>query len=207
MRTALQNYNVAAHALVPPRPPLSWDDVVEYAFLADFDLLSDTRSDVRLKVWAKPASRLLMDQHFKMLRAQEEIVRLNVEIPRLTTFIRDEETFLLQQEGKLQEADSPLSHQVRLRRLQFIRSNDLHVSRLCKLSRMQGFSGNITPGTSVESRTQPPTDVQIHHDLSTRESVQEHTVEEQEAQDEDEEELAGAEVVDAFCVVTEGPDF
>ena len=72
---------------------------------------------------------------------------------------------------------------------------------------MQGFSGNITPGTSVESRTQPPTDVQIHHDLSTRESVQEHTVEEQEAQDEDEEELAGAEVVDAFCVVTEGPDF
>ena len=81
VRTALQNYNVAAQALVPPRPPLSWDDVVEYAFLADFDLLSDTRSDVRLKVWAKPASRILMDQHFKLKRAREEILRLNVEIP------------------------------------------------------------------------------------------------------------------------------
>ena len=50
IRTALQNYNVAAQALVPPRPGLSWDDIVEYAFLVDFDLLSDTRSDVRLRV-------------------------------------------------------------------------------------------------------------------------------------------------------------
>ena len=69
VRTALQNYNVAAHALVPCRPALSWDDVVEYAFLADFNLLSNTRSDVRLRVWAKPVSRVLMDQFFKMERA------------------------------------------------------------------------------------------------------------------------------------------
>jgi hypothetical protein len=120
VRTALQNYNVAAQALAPPRPALSWDDVVEYAFLADFDLLSDTRSDVRLRVWAKPASRILMDQHFKMERAREEIVRLNVEVPRLTTYIRDEEAFLLQQEELLSQSDPPLSRQLRLRRLKLI---------------------------------------------------------------------------------------
>jgi hypothetical protein len=120
VRTALQNYNVAAQALVPPRPALSWDDVMEYAFLADFDLLSDTRSDVRLRVWAKPASRVLMDQCFKMERAREEIARLNVEIPRVTTYIRDEEAFLLQQEQILSESDPPLSCQLRMRRLKLI---------------------------------------------------------------------------------------
>ena len=134
VRTALHNYNIAAQALVPPRPPLSMDDVVEYAFLADFDLLSDTCSDVRLRVWAKPASRVLMDQYFKMERAREEITRLNVEIPRLTTYIRDEEVFLLQQEEILSESNPPLSRQLRLRRLKLIRTNDLHFRRLNKLA-------------------------------------------------------------------------
>ena len=73
---------------------------MEYAFLSDFDLLSDTRSDVRLKIWAKPASQV-MDQYFKMERAREEIARLNIEIPRLTTYICDEEAFLLQHEESL----------------------------------------------------------------------------------------------------------
>ncbi|KAG6852084.1 hypothetical protein C0991_003278 [Blastosporella zonata] len=61
VRTALEKYNAAAKALIPPRPQLSWDLVVEYAFLADFDLLSDTREDIHERPWAKPAARVLMD--------------------------------------------------------------------------------------------------------------------------------------------------
>ena len=39
IRTALDRYNTAATALVPPRQLLDWEQVVEYAFLSDFDLL------------------------------------------------------------------------------------------------------------------------------------------------------------------------
>ena len=198
VRTALQNYNVAAQALVPPRPPLSWDDVVEYAFLADFDLLSDTRSDVRLKVWAKPASRILMDQHFKLKRAREEILRLNVEIPRLMTYIRDEEAFLLQQEDLLSETDPPLSCQLRLRRLKLIRSNDLHIHRLNRLASMPGFSGSINPGTSINAAALHLTD----NDTRDRNAPQEPFAGEEE---EEEEEEQAAEVADALCLVVEGP--
>ncbi|KAJ6550347.1 hypothetical protein B0H10DRAFT_2242734 [Mycena sp. CBHHK59/15] len=35
-----------------------------------------------------------MDQHYKLLRADEEIQRLNIEIQRLVTHMRDEEAFL-----------------------------------------------------------------------------------------------------------------
>ena len=198
VRTALQNYNAAAQALVPPRPPLSWDDVVEYAFLANFDLLSDTRVDVHLKIWAKPASRILMDQHFKMKRAREEILRLNVEIPRLVTYIRDEEAFLLQQEELLSETDPPLSRQLRLRRLKLIRSNDLHIHRFNKLASLPGFSSSINPSTSVNATA-------LHHtnnDTHDRNAAQELFAGEEE---EEEEEEQAAEVADALCLVVEGP--
>ncbi|RDB14988.1 hypothetical protein Hypma_016140 [Hypsizygus marmoreus] len=108
VRTALEKYNIAAKALSPSCPELSWDMVVEYAFLADFDLLSDTREDVCECPWATPAARILMDQHFKILRAHEEIKRLNIEIPRLVTYIRDEEAFLKEREGTIGETDSSL---------------------------------------------------------------------------------------------------
>ena len=171
---------------------------MEYAFLDDFDLLSDTRSDVRLRVWAKPASRILMDQYFKMERAQEEITRLNVEIPRLTMYIHDEEEFLLRQEELLLVTDPLLSHQFRLRRFKLIRSNDLHIRRLTKLTSLPGFRGKIVPGTSVEAA--------LHHrenDAHNREAAQEYAGgDEEEEGDVDEQE--GAEVADAFCLVAEG---
>ncbi len=44
--TALSQYNAAAAALNPSRPPLQWERVVEYAFLSDFDLLHDVRQDM-----------------------------------------------------------------------------------------------------------------------------------------------------------------
>jgi len=50
-----------------------------------------------------------MDHHFKMERVKEEIARLNIEIPRLTTYIRDEEAFLLQHEQALLESNPIVS--------------------------------------------------------------------------------------------------
>ena len=80
VRAALDEYNAAAKALRPPRTTLKWEDVVEYAFLSDFDLLRDTRQDIRHHPWATPTGRLALDTHFKILRAREELKRLNIEV-------------------------------------------------------------------------------------------------------------------------------
>ncbi|KAJ7015805.1 hypothetical protein C8F04DRAFT_905260, partial [Mycena alexandri] len=85
VRSALERYNEAAAAMTPPRTQLSWEQIVDYAFLADFDLLRDGREDIRGEPWAQPAGRIAMDQHFKLLRVDEEIAHLNLEIPRLVT--------------------------------------------------------------------------------------------------------------------------
>lgn len=143
--------------MMPPRTPLSWDQVVDYAFLADFDLMREGREDIRSEPWALPSGRVAMDQHYKLLRANEEIARLDLEIPRLVTYICDEEAFLWHHEQRLCEAQAlGLAHQVRLRRMERGRFTALHMDRLVKLSKEKGFTASILPGVSVSKERRVP---------------------------------------------------
>ncbi|KAJ7351211.1 hypothetical protein DFH08DRAFT_694535, partial [Mycena albidolilacea] len=55
IKTAIGQYNKVAEAMTPPKPTLDWEEVVEYAFLADFDLLREGREDIRGEFWVQPA--------------------------------------------------------------------------------------------------------------------------------------------------------
>jgi hypothetical protein len=161
IRNSLDRYNTAASALSPARPNLSWDDVVEYAFLADFDLLRDSRQDIRDRPWSRPAFRIMIDQYFKLERAREEIQRLNVEIPRVITYVRDEDAFLQLKVSEIREANPGLACQVEKHRLERGRYNEKHMSRFCKLASMSGFTGSIQPGISVDADEGVPAGMEI----------------------------------------------
>ncbi|KAJ7019155.1 hypothetical protein C8F04DRAFT_1276622 [Mycena alexandri] len=162
VKSALDRYNTAAAAMTPPRTQLSWDQIVDYAFLADFDLLREGREDIRGELWAQPAGRVAMDQHFKLLRADEEIVRLNLEIPRLVTHMADEDAFLIYQERCLAREGNPaLAHQVGVHRMERGRFNALHMERLVKLSKEPGFTASLTPGVSINTDRRVPEEEDI----------------------------------------------
>ncbi|KAF7371788.1 hypothetical protein MVEN_00035500 [Mycena venus] len=94
-----------------------------------------------------------MDNYFKILRANEEIKRLNVEIPRFVTYMRDEEAFLRRQEERVPiEHGDALAHRVALNREQQGRFNDGHRYRLLALSKLLGFTGSIMPGFPVDKQ-------------------------------------------------------
>lgn len=150
IRTALDRYNTAARALHPPRASLSWEEVVEYAFLSDFDLLRDARQDISQRPWATPTGRLTMDTYFKTRRAREEIQRLDIEIRRLATYLHDESRYLTECEKQLQTLHPGLAHQVSLHRKIRARFAGHHYQRLHDISMLEGFTGSITPGESVE---------------------------------------------------------
>ncbi|KAG1894287.1 uncharacterized protein F5891DRAFT_1131007 [Suillus fuscotomentosus] len=150
IRTALDKYNTAARALSPPRPALSWEEVVEYAFLADFDLLRDAWQDISQRPWSTPSGRLTMDTHFKMRRAREEVQRLNIEIRRLATYLHDESRYLIECKKQLQTLHLGLAHQVALHRKIRARFSGHHYHRLHEISTLEGFTGSITPGESIE---------------------------------------------------------
>ncbi|KAJ7851290.1 hypothetical protein B0H14DRAFT_3085820 [Mycena olivaceomarginata] len=143
VKNAIGNYNTAAGLLDPPMPHLSWEQVVEYAFLADFDILRDTRTEVQSRPWTRPAYRLAMDRYFKILRAREEIKRLNVEIPRVVTWIRDEYKVLCRKEQEL-------GVEVRRYRERRGRFDDGHMRRFWALAKEPGFTGSLVPGKALE---------------------------------------------------------
>jgi hypothetical protein len=162
VKNAIERYNNAAAALDPPMHSVSWEQVVEYAFLADFDILRDTRAEVQSKPWSRPAYRLAMDRYFKTLRAREEIKRLNIEIRRVITWIRDENCFLRRMErsmrvieGKTEEqieVDALMAVQVRLYREQRGRFDAGHLENFWKLAQTPGFTGSLRCGVPVEHR-------------------------------------------------------
>ncbi|KAF8230523.1 hypothetical protein L208DRAFT_1281425, partial [Tricholoma matsutake] len=117
----------SASATSPPQPNLSWNDVVEYAFLADFDLLWENRQDVRDCPWTKPAFCVVIDQYYKLEHACKEIQHLNIEIPRLITYIQDEDRFLCSKVAEVMEVNSGLAWQVEKHRLQWGRFDDQHM--------------------------------------------------------------------------------
>ncbi|KAJ7748011.1 hypothetical protein B0H14DRAFT_3897197 [Mycena olivaceomarginata] len=158
VKSALERYNNAAAAMTPPRNQLTWDQIVDYAFLADFDLLREGREDIRSEPWAQPAGRVAMDQHFKLLRADEEIARLNLEIPRFVTYMADEKRFLVYHERRLAEQGSAaLAHQVRMQRMERERFNDLHKDRLLKLSKEpRDLPASANEDVDMQDASAPP---------------------------------------------------
>jgi hypothetical protein len=142
-----------ARLLPTPRRQLDWKEVVEYALLADFDLLRDARQDISNHPWATPAGWLAMDLYFKIARAHEEITRLNIEIHHIATYIRDEDHFLQYLETKALQTNAQLALQIKLHHAERGRFHNLHRRRLHDIARLDSFSGNILPGTSLATGT------------------------------------------------------
>jgi hypothetical protein len=72
---------------------VDWSKISHYSFLDEFELLRDSRQDVRDKPWAKPAIRECMKKALRIKRAQEELKNCNMEIHCLHTSIVDEDQF------------------------------------------------------------------------------------------------------------------
>ncbi|THU97173.1 hypothetical protein K435DRAFT_663150 [Dendrothele bispora CBS 962.96] len=159
IQNALERHNQAAAALKPPRPQLQWKDVLEYSYLSEFDFLRHSRNDIQEALWAKPGPRVLASQFFKLLRAEEELVRLHVEIQRLFTYMEEEEGYLRKVIKKVYRTNPPLAWQIHLYAQERGRFNSLHRSRLHSIRRLEGFKKEndvfFKPGIGVKRQSLP----------------------------------------------------
>ncbi|KAJ7833444.1 hypothetical protein B0H14DRAFT_2364292 [Mycena olivaceomarginata] len=166
IRNAIERYNKVALSMEPPMPTLDWDQVVNYGFLGDFDLLRDTTDSISSRPWTRRSYRLAMDSYFKILRAREEIQRLNIEIKRVVTWIDNEDRFLRKKEEELKETDPLLAVQVTRYRQQRGRSDLYHMHRFWALAKVPGFTGSVVPGISIEAREVRRQAQQAQHAMS-----------------------------------------
>jgi hypothetical protein len=146
IQRARKEYNECAGKLDPPRPKLSWTEVIEAASLAEFDLLRDTRQDIRQLPWAQPARREAMNLHFKIKGANDEILRLNVEIHRLLSFMFDDHADHYHAIAAQIIINPPLARELQVRWEYRQQINATIVSRLVDTSCLDDFSGQLLPG-------------------------------------------------------------
>ena len=122
----------------------------------------------------------MIDQYFKLECAQEEIQRLNVEIPRVITYIRDEDTFLRLKVSEIRDVNPGLACQVERHRLERGRYNERHMNRFHKLASMSGFTGSIQPGISVDRDERVQDEMEIDGGYNNEEDGEESEEDDQE---------------------------
>ncbi|KAJ7315569.1 hypothetical protein DFH08DRAFT_617712, partial [Mycena albidolilacea] len=156
--SALQHYNSAALALDPPRQHLSWEEVIDYAFLADFDILRDPTGNATIRAWADPAARQLRDSYHKLKRAKEEIQRLDIEIRRVVTYMKDEREFWLAKEAEILPDDPTLAFFVGKYRRQRGRYDEIHTKCFYAIHQKLGnhFTAVLTPGEQANPTSTSP---------------------------------------------------
>jgi len=123
--------------------------IVETATLAEFDILRDTRQDIRELKWAQPAYREATNLYFRIKQAKVEIVRLNVEIRRMLTFMVDDHIDYFRAIAATLLTDPPLARELSSRWIYNQRVNQEIASILVRTSKLAGFTGTLIPGTRL----------------------------------------------------------
>ncbi|KAH7908745.1 hypothetical protein BJ138DRAFT_1203757 [Hygrophoropsis aurantiaca] len=158
IRNALGRYNKYAELMNPPRPSLKWEQIVEFSFLAEFDLLRETDEQIHSKRWANPSYRLAAVQYYDLQRAKEEIDRCNVEVLRLLTRVRDDAIDMPKAISALESTDHNLSSELR-RRWKYTQSiNAYHIQRIQQIQALPGYSGPMRADLSDEGDHVDPSD-------------------------------------------------
>lgn len=146
IKAAIRKYNQFASLLDPPRQPLDISQVLDYAFLAEFDLLKNSHENVCDQPWALPVNREYTQHYFKLQAAKEEIIRLNIEIQRLFTSIQDEDLFFSQKIAELQHSDPPLAYAIEQRWKYRKSINETHIRTFHNIEKLPGYSGRLVTG-------------------------------------------------------------
>ncbi|KAJ6486300.1 hypothetical protein DFH09DRAFT_948870 [Mycena vulgaris] len=146
IRRAIRAYNDAATSLTPPRERMSFAQVIHMVSLAEFDLLRETRADIRSHSWTQPARREAMVLYFGIKRSKEEIQRLNVEIRRLITFMLDEHVDYYRAIASSIICDPALASLLSNRWRHATRISTSICARLATAAKLVGFSGTLFPG-------------------------------------------------------------
>lgn len=144
---ALKAYNTAAGAIGAEK--LDFKTVIDYAFVSQFDLLRDARQDIRSKPWSKAANRFLMDKLFERDHVREEILRLNIEITCLRTWIRDEDMDFRATISSMHETNPNLASEIEAQARRRFRIHEHLLQTLRSLKRTPGYTGTCTPGQSI----------------------------------------------------------
>ena len=145
--TAVRAFNSAATRL--GHATFEVKDVLAYASLGKFDLLRMSRHQILDRPWARRDHRDAQLKFFKLQRAREEILRVNVEARRLRVYVVMSEIHQRQVLTKLEETEPLLAFQLREQRRLRVAHNARHLKLLENLENSVSLSGFANPAQNI----------------------------------------------------------
>jgi hypothetical protein len=121
---------------------LEYSDIASYAWLGDFTLLKYSRHETLKRPWASPGNREIAMKYFKVIRAREELTRLNVEICRLAAWVDNEDSQLASVASAIACSNPALGAEINSLALARRLINDVHRTRLAAIYRLKGYTGS-----------------------------------------------------------------
>jgi hypothetical protein len=200
IRNATSAYNKAARELDPPRAELDWTKISRYNYIEEFNLLKDSRTDIREAPWAEPVIREAMKQRLRIKRANEEILRCNVEVRRLLTHIYDEKERYTTILHKLGESSDPIYFSVEEYCTRRQRINEYILEQIQHIFNLPGFSGARTIGHRIGRER--PSDIGAQPHTVTVPLPGENTVSDGEDESDDEENVQVGGLIDFIGSLT-----
>ncbi|KAG2341488.1 hypothetical protein BDR05DRAFT_976866 [Suillus weaverae] len=154
IRTALDKYNKLAVSQNPR-------EVISYAVLGEFDLLKHSQHEILTKPWTNPTHHEMAVKHFKVLRAWEGIIRLNIEICQLQAWVDTEDADMEQAAADLKSTNSPLAAQLNMLAHCQHRINAVHHGRLMRIYCLEGYTGRAPITSSDEGNSSDVEDADV----------------------------------------------
>jgi hypothetical protein len=112
-----------------------------YATLGDFTLLKHLSHKIIDKPWSVPLNREMALKYFKVVRAWEEIVWLNVEARCLNAWADSEDRHLSSAVASLHDTDPLISAEILRSFAARHQANTLHRLHLQTLYKLKGYTG------------------------------------------------------------------
>ncbi|KAG9093635.1 hypothetical protein FRC06_011427 [Ceratobasidium sp. 370] len=150
IRNAIKRYNELASRANPPREQITAKEFFSLSRLSDFKLLRESRSDILSQKWAQPQIREATNHSLRVLRAREELVRLQVEARRLQTWMRDEVHHVAHTLQVLDAENPPLAHVLRNQLDYQSRVNAINLTYIQRIERHSYYNGPTGPGSQKQ---------------------------------------------------------
>jgi len=138
----------------PPKPQLTWAQVVDLEFLSTIEILRG-RPDVRHESWAQDHFRRASSAWHKLQRAKEELVSINIEARRLWTSIANEEIHLNRTLESLYMHNPNLASFLRCSYEYRVRANEYLQHGLRTLEALPSYAGKRGPGIRLCDEQSP----------------------------------------------------
>ncbi|EUC53479.1 hypothetical protein RSOL_004560, partial [Rhizoctonia solani AG-3 Rhs1AP] len=142
LKAAVDEYNEIARSSTPPREEISTRKVMDLTKVADFQLLREYREEILTQKWTIPAIREATTHALRVERAREEIMRVQVEVRRLETWMRDEAYHLAETLRRLEAQNSPLAHVLRPQLEYQMRVNSMTDKYIQRIKNHPEFKGD-----------------------------------------------------------------